>query len=88
MTVWVNLWMPEHLVDAVDKALADRVFHPLCLVVDLPQLEADHLVEKGLHEPVPAHDVEGRAPPVVGELDVTAGLPVDQSSVAEATDHT
>ena len=83
----VELGGAEHLVDPLDQPLADRVLQSLRLVVHLPQLQADDLVQEGLQQAVAAHDVERGSPPLVGELDPAARLPLEQLGIVETTDH-
>ena len=49
----------EHLVDAVDQPVGDRVLEVLGFVVDLGPAHAHHLHQKQLDQPVPPQDQRG-----------------------------
>ena len=79
--------MAEHLVDALDQTVGDRVLEPLGLVVHLAPVVAHLLDQEELDQPMAAQHVGGEALAGLGRAHARVGLVGDQAALGQRLHH-
>ncbi len=83
----IDLRVAEHLVDAFDHPLGDRVLELVGLVVDLRPVEAEHPHQEELDQTMPPYDVDREMSSRIGEAHAAVGLVLDQTAIGQRLDH-